>query len=112
MCDRLIDFVIRHVQGGPNDVEATKFHDHLQDCPACRGRHRQLRIVIRPQPEALCPTCESLLADDEPEAGDCGLPHAGLTANRPRAAGVPRLDLARCFGVSMGTAQDIVHMQT
>jgi anti-sigma factor RsiW len=68
-CEHIIYYLIRHVEGTLGDSESASFHNHLQGCPSCRVRHRDLRQMVRPQSGAECRTCESFLADPGPESG-------------------------------------------
>lgn len=61
-CDQLIDHLIRHIDGSLSNSEAASFHNHLQGCPACRVRHRELRRMVRPKSGAECQTCDGFLA--------------------------------------------------
>lgn len=75
ICKHLVDLLLPHLLGEVRGTDAAEFHGHLRGCPACRRRHRQIRQMIRPQPEAVCPICEGLLATAEAEiGGEAALP--------------------------------------
>ena len=80
-CDQLIDYLIRHIDANLSDSEAASFHNHLQGCPACRVRHRELRRMVRPQSGAECQTCDGFLAIACSGGGGSG--HGGIKLPLP-----------------------------
>ena len=81
-CYQLIDTLIRHIDATLSDAEAASFHNHLQGCPACRIRHRELRRMVRPRSGAECQTCDGFLA--EAAAGGSGAAPGGIKLPLPR----------------------------